>query len=90
MAESQRDNNKIPTILATLNTSALTPTLVQVNPTNHRILVEDAVTGSDFGGNPAKRDNSGISVMMAVSSVDGVTPVPLYINSSGQLLIQST
>ena len=38
----------------------------------------------------AERDDNVVPVLMGVSSSDGVTPVPLYVNSSKQLLIQST
>ena len=38
----------------------------------------------------ANRDENYVPVLMGVSSADGKTPVPICVNSSNQLLIQST
>lgn len=76
--------------MGVLNTDGATPTRVKIDPTTHILDIEDNTTGSDLGNDLAARDNSGVPVLIAVSSVDGVTPVPLYVNSSGQLLIQTT
>lgn len=89
MAEAKKDNNSVDTLIATLNTSALTPTGVKINPTNNSLKVIDGTTGSDFGGTIAGRDNNSVPVMMAVSSADN-TPIVLYCDSNGQLLVQTT
>ena len=90
MAEAAHDDNRVVSMLGVLNTDGASPTRIKSDPTTHEILVSDGTTGSDLGADNAARDNSGVPVLMAVSSVDGVTPVPLYVNSSGQLLIKST
>lgn len=90
MAQAKHDNNSIRTILGTLNTDGETPTLVKADPTSHALKADDNTTGTDFGDDIASRDDNRIPVMMAVSSADGVTPVAIYANSSGELLIDST
>ena len=35
----------------------------------------------------APRDENHVPVLMGVSSVDGVTPVPIYVNVDGEVLI---
>ena len=88
---AKRDDNRIPTLQAVLNTDGLTPTNVQVNPSNsNSLMADDASTGSDNGPTNAKRDDNRVPVAMAVSEVDGITPVVLYVNSSGELLIDSS
>ena len=77
-------------MLGVLNTDGATPTRVKVDATTHQLNVSDGSSGSDLGADNAARDNSGVSVLMAVSSADGTTPVPLYVNSSGQLMIKTT
>lgn len=73
-----------------LNTDGVTPTRIQATPGSHTILLDDDTTGSDLGADIAARDANSVPVLMAVSSADGVTPVPLYVDSSGQLLVKST
>lgn len=88
MAETKRDDNRIPTIMGVLNTDGATPTRIEANPTTHILDVSDGSSGSDFGSNNAARDNSGEPVLLAVSNADGATPVPLYVDSNGNLLIK--
>lgn len=90
MAESARDNNKITTMIGSLNSDGSTPTRIKVGATVHDMKISDGTTGSDLGNDDAPRDNSGVVTLLAVSNADGVTPVPLYVNSSGQLLVKST
>lgn len=45
-----------------------------------------------FAGTPptvAIRDEDRATVLMAVSSVDGVTPCPVFVTAQGQVLIDS-
>lgn len=90
MAVANRDDNSIPTMIGVLNTDGATPTKVRIDATTHALHMSDGVSGSDLGQNNAERDDNMIPVMLAVSEVDGSTPVPLYVNSSGQLLVDST
>ena len=91
MTQAKRDNNNVKTMIGVLNTNGNTPTLLKALPTGSHLLdIMDGATGSDFNRNDATRDENEIPVMLAISSVDGSTIVPLYVSSSGHLLIQST
>lgn len=90
MAQAPRDQNRVPALLGTLNTDGVTPTVVLADPSNHAIKVNDDTTGSDMGGHNAVRDQNRVPVLLAVSSADGRTIIPIYANSSGQLMVQST
>lgn len=57
---------------------------------SNRLGVIDGITGSDFGPTNEARDENNIPVLMAVSSVDEKTPIPLYADKDGNLLIQSS
>ena len=89
MAETKRDDNLVNVMMGVLNTDGSTPTRVQIDPTSHILQTSDASSGSDLGADNAARDNSGYPVLLAVGSGTNV-PTPLYVNSSGQLIIQST
>lgn len=90
MANAYRDENSIPTIIGIRNTDGSTITRIKANPTNHRMSISDGNTGTDHGPTNDARDENDVTCFMAVSSGDGQTPVVLYVNSSNQLLIQST
>ena len=90
MANAKRDNNQVTTMMGALNSDGKTPTLIQVDPTTHEMLVSGGTTGTDLGNDDADRDDNGVTCLMAVSNADGSTPVPLYVNSSGQLLVDLT
>lgn len=89
MANAAIDANSKQTITARLNTDGLTVTRVKANSATHGVAIDDNTTGSDHGGTFAATDSNGRTTMFAVSSADGVTPVALYVNSSGQLLVDS-
>lgn len=72
-----------------LNTDGVTPMRVKANPTTHLLDVMDGATGTDMG-NGAVRDDNGVPVSIVVSSSDGIDPVTLYVDSSGNLLVQSS
>lgn len=87
--EAKRDENRITTLTAALNTDGKTVNLVCADSTKHTLCVDDNTTGDDFSVSEAPRDENRIPVAMAVSSVDGVTPVELYSNDLLKLLINS-
>lgn len=89
MTQAKRDNNQITTLIGTLNSDGITPTLVKGSPTDHSIYINDDTTGSDLSGDNAARDDNSVPVLLATSSVDGVTPVPVYVNSDNELLVNS-
>lgn len=84
-----RDQNSTPSLIAALNTDGVTIIQVQADPSTHHLQTDDNTTGSDHGTVNALVDESGIRSLMAVSSVDGHTPVTVYVTSSGQLLTDS-
>lgn len=84
------DENGVPTIIAALNTDGSTIVRVGVNASNHTLEVSDGTTGTDHGQGDDLLDENGKRCFMGVSSADGVTPVVIYSDSSGKLLIKST
>ncbi len=90
MANAYRDENSVPTLLGTLNTTGTSLVRVKANSVTHALKVSDGITGSNHGPTNALRDENEVPGLLAVSSVDGVTPVSVYTDSSGNLLIQST
>lgn len=100
MANASRDENNVPTLLAALDTDGITPTKVKANPTNHGLEVADGTTGSDYGVQNAVRDQNFVPVLLAVASetitvggidyIEGVTPVEVYADSDGNLLVDSS
>ena len=90
MADAKRDNNRVPTLMATLDSDGATPIRLKVNTSNSNALqADDDTTGSDNGPTDADRDANRIVVAYAVSESDGTTPVAIYANSSGHILIDS-
>ena len=89
MAEAVRDQNRIPTILAVLETDGVTPVLIKAS-VDGKLNVTDGADGIDNGPLTAERDQNHVTTMLAVSSVDGVTPVALRADALGRLLVQST
>lgn len=90
MAQAVKDKNFVDTMIGVLNTDGETPTLIKADPDNNCIKVNDGTSGSDLGSDDAARDDNQVPILMAVSSSDGATPVPLYVNSDGEVLIKST
>ncbi len=90
MTNAKRDGNNVPTILAVLDSDGETVASVEINPATHGLSVDNASTGSDNGPARALRDENFVTTMIAVSDVDGVTPVALYVDSNGKLLIDET
>lgn len=86
----KRDGNSQAVAAGILNTDGVTPTMVTSDPTLHLLMVDDASTGSVSASADARRDDNSITTLLAASSSDGSTPVELAVNSSGQLLVQST
>lgn len=84
------DSNSDATLTAALNTDGTTITRVQVNSTNHALKISDGTTGTDHGSNHALTDENGRKTLIAVSSADGITPIEVYCDSSGNLLVDST
>lgn len=71
-----------------LNTDGVTPTNVKIDPTTHVLDSDDNTTGSDLGNDLADRDDNGRTTLIATDANSAI--IPLYVNSSGQLLIDSS
>lgn len=84
------DTNNVRALGCALNTNGTTVTAVLADPATHILSVDDNNTGSDHGVPCAVRDANFHPVWMATSSTDGITPVEVYADSNGKLLIQST
>ncbi len=100
MGHASHDSNSVPTLLGALSTDGITPIAVKVIASTHALSISDAHTGTDHGGDHALHDENGVPSLLAVSSstttvngisyVVGVTPVLVYADSSGNLLVDST
>ena len=86
---AKRDENRKTTITALLETDGVTIVNVKAIPSSHALCADNGTSGLDNGNNVAIDENHQ-AIVFAVSSSDGNTPVALYANSNGQLLIQST
>jgi len=90
MANAKKDNNGISTLLGVLDTNGSTLVRVKVNASsNNALQVSNGSTGTDRGPSIAPRDENFVPALIAVSSVDGVTPVVVYADTNGKLLINS-
>ena len=89
MANASKDENSVSTLIAVLNTDGEGIVRVGVDAATNTLNVEDNTTGSDFGPNKALHDDNFVTTLIGVSSVDGVTPVAVYANAAGELLIDS-
>jgi len=89
MVNAKRDDNRITTLLATLNSDGITPQLVYINPSNHGVAIDDDTIGSGTATTNSKRDDNRVTTLWGVSSADGVTPVAIWADSNGKLLINS-
>lgn len=89
MANASRDENNVPTLLATSNIDG-SVVVVTADPVVHGIYADDGNTGTSLGNGDAARDENFVPVFMGVSSVDGVTPVAVYADpATGHILINS-
>jgi hypothetical protein len=90
MSNAAKDQNGVSTLLGVLDSDGETLVRVKVNESsNNSLQVDDNTTGSDNGPSIAPRDQNFVPALIAVSSVDGVTPVVVYADSNGKLLIDS-
>lgn len=87
---ASRDENFVTTKTLALNTDGKTIIRVTVNPNTHALKVTDGTTGSDHGPKNALRDENDVPTIMGVSSSDFKTPVVVYGDINGAVLIQSS
>lgn len=75
-------------MIGVLNTDGVTPTRIKATVSTHALDINDGVDGSDLGNDWAARDNNGETTLIA-SDTNG-NKIPLYVDSDGKLLIQTT
>ena len=88
--DAARDGNKVPTMLATLDSDGTTEVRIEADPSAHTLTVENNTTGSDNGPTDAGRDENKVPVALAASSAGDGSIVALYADSDGNLLVDST
>lgn len=81
MTSVKKDQNSVSVITA-LSDSNQTVLMVYANPATHALVVDDGTSGSDLGYEQSVKDANGVNSLLGASNSDGLTPVPLYANSS--------
>lgn len=89
MANAERDENNVSTLLGVLNTTGTSVVPVTVVAATNSLSTSITTSGTDFGPSNALRDENSVPTLMGVNSSDGVTPVVVYATSGGSLLIKS-
>lgn len=90
MTNAYKDENGVNTIIGALNTTGTSLVRIKADSSTHRLAKDDNTTGTNHGPTNGLKDENGVTGLMVVSETDGKTPIALYVNSSGQLLIDST
>lgn len=100
MANASIDGNSDATLTGALSTDGSTITRVKGDAITHALMVRDAAIGTDHGRSDALHDENSRPTLTAVASetitvngisyLEGVTPVTIYADSDGNLLVDST
>lgn len=90
MANGNKDQNAVTSLMGVLNTTGASVVNITANPSTHGLNISDGTTGTDHGPLVALRDDNNRPTLIATSYLDGVTPVVIYSDSSGNLLVDST
>lgn len=88
-SNSFHDNNNVSTLIA-VETDGLTLINIKADPSTHRLGTANGSSGSDSGPTVSKHDGNHVHILMATSSLDGKTPVAVYADINGNILVQST
>lgn len=83
------DGNGTHTLI-TVETDGKTLINIQADPVTHALHVSNGASGSDNGPTTSFHDASHIAILMATSNADGRTPVAVYGDTSGNLLVEAT
>lgn len=84
------DQNRIPVMMAALQSDGSTLTNIKINATKNALKVNNNTTGTNQSTNTnSLRNQNYKTALWATSSVDGLTPVQLYCDADGKLLINS-
>lgn len=87
-ANSHHDGNGVHTLIA-VETDGKTLINILCDPTAHTLQTATGTTGSDNGPSNSFHDASHVPILMATSSLDGMTPIAVYGDISGDLLVDS-
>ena len=91
MANAYKDENGVSTIIGRyFSGGSYLINRALASPSTNRLSVNDGTTGNFPATINAGKDDNDVSVILAVSSVDGQTPVEVYVDNNGYLLVQST
>lgn len=83
------DQNRIKTLLASLNTDGVTIAPIKANPANNGLKISDGTSGTDFG-NDVTRDGNRQPVALALASDGSGDIITLYGDATGALEVKST
>ncbi len=86
---AKRDENHVPTLIATLNSDGSSIVLIEATSA-HALMVDDGTGGTDNGGTHAGRDENHVPVLLCESSNNDGSLVAVYGNNLGKLLINSS
>lgn len=89
MAQAPRDGNFVPVALGMSSSDSSTTLPFTVDSLTSRLLIDITATTSVVGtlpSAPADRDQNFVAVGMGVSADDGVTPIPLLMDSRNGLI----
>lgn len=89
MAYAAKDQSGTNSLIGVLDSSGSLVIAVQANPSTHRLHVADTVPGANNGPTTSLKDGNFVSTLIGTSYVDGVTPVPIYCDVHGNLLVDS-
>lgn len=81
------DQNNIKTIQAELVDGSKKTVNLVADETSHRLMAVKGIPPGSSDTNYGARDENARVVLIAVSAKDGKTPVPVYADSNGRLLI---
>jgi hypothetical protein len=86
------DQNRVPAIQGVSDDDGITLLNVYADPATNRLMCYDGTSGTDLSPDEnAQRDGNFRTGLLAVSSVDGETPVPIYVDHlTNKLLIDSS
>jgi len=89
MANALKDENSVSSITCASSANGDDIIRVKADPSTHGLKVSNNTTGTDFGPANALHDENDIPTWIATSSVDGITPVVVYADTNGNLLVDS-
>lgn len=87
MSNAKIDENGVATLIAVSKVNGTTIDVINADPSTHRLEIASGTSGTDHGTQNAKRDQNSKVALMGVSSSDGVTPIPIYSDGNGRLLV---